>query len=207
MPTFSELPALGSEGYIHTHVREDQIALYGFHVWRTSIFQKLLTVSMTQTAITILSGMPADEMVGSFGERYRAPDAHSRHRRKTAERMPELRDKLVPPRPAGNCSFFDESGGRGTSCRPCSTLGIPRGGGKDLSYSAEEARPLPSTSCFAKRWGAYRNRQAACARRTAEIPSPLQISAISFTFCQACADSSFARSFTAPFRQESSACR
>ena len=69
IPTFSDLPGLGSEValHIHTHVREDQIALYGFlRPAEKQLFEKLITVSGIgpKLAITILSGMPADEMVG-----------------------------------------------------------------------------------------------------------------------------------------------
>ncbi len=101
VPTFSDLPDIGSEValHIHTHVREDMIALYGF--LRSSeklLFEKLITVSGIgpKLAITILSGMPADEMVGSI----RGNDVARLTRipgigKKTAERMVlELRDKL-----------------------------------------------------------------------------------------------------------------
>src|SRR5579884_3938469 len=68
VPTFSELPALGSEVslHIHTHVREDQIALYGFlRPEEKQLFEKLITVSGIgpKLAITILSGMAADDMI------------------------------------------------------------------------------------------------------------------------------------------------
>src|SRR3974390_1121812 len=67
IPTFSELPSLGAEValHIHTHVREDTIALYGFlRAEEKKLFEKLLTVSGIgpKLAITILSGMAADEM-------------------------------------------------------------------------------------------------------------------------------------------------
>src|SRR5205807_3392244 len=67
VPTFSELPSLGSEVslHIHTHVREDQIALYGFlRPEEKQLIEKLMTVSGIgpKLAITILSGMPTDEM-------------------------------------------------------------------------------------------------------------------------------------------------
>src|SRR6266851_4108000 len=48
VPTFSELPANGSEValHIHTHVREDVIALYGFlRPPEKALFEKLMTVS------------------------------------------------------------------------------------------------------------------------------------------------------------------
>jgi holliday junction DNA helicase RuvA len=101
VPTFSNLPAVGAEVslHIHTHVREDVIALYGFlRPSEKLLFEKLITVSGIgpKLAITILSGMPADEMVGAI----RGNDVTRLTRipgigRKTAERMVlELRDKL-----------------------------------------------------------------------------------------------------------------
>jgi len=101
VPTFSELPTLASEValHIHTHVREDTLALYGFlRAAEKALFEKLITVSGIgpKLAITILSGMAADEMVGAI----RGNDVAKLTRipgvgRKTAERMVlELRDKL-----------------------------------------------------------------------------------------------------------------
>jgi len=101
VPTFSDLPAPGAEValHIHTHVREDVIALYGFlRPSEKLLFEKLITVSGIgpKLAITILSGMPADEVVAAI----RGNDAARLTRipgigRKTAERMVlELRDKL-----------------------------------------------------------------------------------------------------------------
>jgi Holliday junction DNA helicase RuvA len=99
--TFSELPANGSEValHIHTHVREDVIALYGFfRPAEKQLFEKLMTVSGigAKLAITILSGMAADEMAAAI----RGNDVARLTRipgigKKTAERMVlELRDKL-----------------------------------------------------------------------------------------------------------------
>jgi holliday junction DNA helicase RuvA len=107
VPTFSDLPALGAEValHIHTHVREDQIALYGFlRPSEKLLFEKLITVSGIgpKLAITILSGMPADEMVRAI----RGNDVVRLTRipgigKKTAERMVlELRDKLPDAGPA-----------------------------------------------------------------------------------------------------------
>ena len=122
VPAFSDLPAIGAEValYIHTHVREDLIALYGFlRPAEKVLFEKLITVSGIgpKLAITILSGMPADEMVGAI----RGNDLARLTRipgigKKTAERMVlELRDKLppaaspseVPPVPAMNATEED----------------------------------------------------------------------------------------------------
>lgn len=101
VPTYSDLPGAGSEValHIHTHVREDQIALYGFlHPAEKQLFEKLLTVSGIgpKLAITILSGMAADAMVAAI----RGNDIARLTKipgigKKTAERMVlELRDKL-----------------------------------------------------------------------------------------------------------------
>jgi holliday junction DNA helicase RuvA len=101
VPTFSDLPAIGGEVtlHIHTHVREDLIALYGFlRPAEKRLFEKLITVSGIgpKLAITILSGMAADEMVNAI----RGNDVARLTRipgigKKTAERMVlELRDKL-----------------------------------------------------------------------------------------------------------------
>jgi Holliday junction DNA helicase RuvA len=102
VPTFSDLPVLGSEValHVHTHVREDIIALYGFlRSAEKRLFEKLITVSGIgpKLAITILSGMAADEMVNAI----RSNDIARLTRipgigKKTAERMVlELRDKLT----------------------------------------------------------------------------------------------------------------
>jgi Holliday junction DNA helicase RuvA len=118
VPTFSELPAAGSDValHIHTHVREDALALYGFlRIDEKQLFEKLITVSGIgpKLAITILSGMPAGEMVGAirgndFTRLTRIPGVG----RKTAERMcVELRDKLQgfgEPQPAAVRSAVEE---------------------------------------------------------------------------------------------------
>ena len=86
VPTFSDLPALGSEValHVHTHVREDAIALFGFlRADEKQLFEKLITVSGIgpKLAITILSGMATADMVGAIrGNRFRAADADSGHR-------------------------------------------------------------------------------------------------------------------------------
>ena len=101
VPTFSELPGIGGEValHIHTHVREDQIALFGFvRPEEKHLFEKLLSVSGIgpKLAITILSGMTAPDMVAAIkgndvAKLTRIPGIG----KKTAERMVlELRDKL-----------------------------------------------------------------------------------------------------------------
>jgi Holliday junction DNA helicase RuvA len=101
VPTYSDLPAVGAEValHIHTHVREDAIALYGFlRPAEKQLFEKLISVTGIgpKLAITVLSGMPTEEMVrairgNDLGRLTRVPGIG----RKTAERLVlELRDKL-----------------------------------------------------------------------------------------------------------------
>src|SRR5216683_6102099 len=101
IPTFTGLPALGSEVslFIHTHVREDALALFGFLKSEDKqLFEKLLSVSGIgpKLAITILSGMAADAMVGAIrGNNVALLTRIPGIGKKTAERMVlELRDKL-----------------------------------------------------------------------------------------------------------------
>jgi Holliday junction DNA helicase RuvA len=101
LTTFSALPAAGADVSIdiHTHVREDLIALYGFSTGRErSIFEKLMTISGIgpKLAITILSGGSVEDLVGAIkrGDLARLT-AIPGVGKKTAERIVlELKDKL-----------------------------------------------------------------------------------------------------------------
>jgi Holliday junction DNA helicase RuvA len=98
---FSSLPDKGSvvQLFIHTQVREDVLALYGFVLARDkALFEKLITVSGIgpKLAITALSGLSSEDLAtairsGSLEQLVRIPGVG----KKTAERMVlELRDKL-----------------------------------------------------------------------------------------------------------------
>lgn len=102
LSTFAGLGTLHAETtvLIHTHVREDQIALYGFLTAREKqCFELLISASGVgpSLALKILSGMGIDELVpairkGDLLQLVRIPGVG----RKTAERIVvELRDKLV----------------------------------------------------------------------------------------------------------------
>ena len=104
--TFSKLPDVGSETKlrIHTHVREDTLALYGFLTAdEKNLFEKLIGVSGIGPglAVKVLSGMSAADLLAAIRRNeieklVRIPGVG----KKTAERMVlELRDKL--PVPAG----------------------------------------------------------------------------------------------------------
>jgi Holliday junction DNA helicase RuvA len=111
--TFSALPGEGAEAtlHIHTHVREDQIALFGFsETQEKRLFEKLLTISGIgpKLAITVLSGIDSSRLVtairsGDHATLTRIPGIG----KKTAERVVlELKDKLDDlavsiPAPAG----------------------------------------------------------------------------------------------------------
>jgi len=101
LTTFSGLPEPGSEVSvdIHTHVREDVIALYGFSTRRERvIFEKLMTISGIgpKLAVTILSGGSVEDLVGAIRRADLARlTAIPGVGRKTAERIIlELKDKL-----------------------------------------------------------------------------------------------------------------
>jgi Holliday junction DNA helicase RuvA len=99
--TFAHLPEAGAEVRlrIHTHVREDALALYGFLTQdEKALFEKLIGVSGIgpTLAVKILSGLAAPDLIhairrGELERLVRIPGIG----RKTAERMVlELRDKL-----------------------------------------------------------------------------------------------------------------
>ena len=102
LSTFYSLPDLRAEVslLIYTHVREDQLSLYGFLSAREKhLFELLISASGVgpTLALKILSGMSADELVpairaGDLVQLTRIPGVG----KKTAERMVvELRDKLA----------------------------------------------------------------------------------------------------------------
>ena len=102
--TYAHLPDAGSELRlrIHTHVREDALALFGFLTQdEKALFEKLISVSGIgpKMAMAVLSGIPAADLTGSIrrGEverLVRIPGVG----KKTAERMVlELRDKMPAP--------------------------------------------------------------------------------------------------------------
>jgi holliday junction DNA helicase RuvA len=111
LSTFYDLPEQESPAslWIHTHVREDALALFGFLTEREkALFLLLLGVTGIgpRVALTVLSGMPPNELV----EALRSKDARKLVAvpgvgKKTADRMVlELSEKvsnLAPEAPAG----------------------------------------------------------------------------------------------------------
>lgn len=147
MGTFYQLPAVGAEILLHTHlaVREDAHLLYGFAT-RTerTLFRSLIKVNGVgaKLALTILSGMSADE----FARCVRDGDAVTLTRlpgvgKKTAERLVvEMRDRLD-----------DWQGGAGTLPGAAPAQAAATGEVKDaisalvaLGYKPQEASRLVS---------------------------------------------------------------
>ena len=102
MSTFYELPELGKEVILHTHVqiKEDAHALFGFALEsERSLFRTLLKITGvgSKTALAVLSGAS----VNDFARLIQSADITALTRipgvgKKTAERMiVELRDKLT----------------------------------------------------------------------------------------------------------------
>jgi Holliday junction DNA helicase RuvA len=101
IPTFTALPAEGSEVslYIHTQVREDLLALYGFLDLREKrLFERLITVTGVgpKLAVTILSGLNPERTVTAIRAQDHATLTHIPGvGKKLAERLVvELKDKL-----------------------------------------------------------------------------------------------------------------
>lgn len=100
--TFYQLPDPPGEAqlHIHTHVREEALALYGFlTTGEKRVFEKLISVSGIgpRLAITILSGLEVAELVPAIRNNDVVKLTHIPGvGRKTAERIVlELRDKLA----------------------------------------------------------------------------------------------------------------
>jgi Holliday junction DNA helicase RuvA len=102
LTTFYELPEIGQPVviHIHTHVREDAIHLYGFHVPKErEVFELLISVSGIgpKLAVNILSGIVAGELIRAVAEEdLKRLTGIPGVGRKTAERMVlELKDKAA----------------------------------------------------------------------------------------------------------------
>ena len=104
LPTYYELQKLPAQTevslFVHTHVREDALALYGFWTERErALFERLITVSGVgpRLARAILSGLPPEVLLnalaaGDVARLTRIPGVG----KKTAERLVlELREKAA----------------------------------------------------------------------------------------------------------------
>jgi len=108
LSTFYELGDIGNlvQLRIYTHVREDTIALFGFKSAEEKLmFEQVTSISGIgpKLGITILSGMPVDELVAAIRQSNLARlTSIPGIGKKTAERLVvELRDKLAKTVPTG----------------------------------------------------------------------------------------------------------
>ena len=100
--TFSALPPAGHKAalFVHTHVREDAIQLFGFVSRQEKlVFETLLGVSGIgpKVALSILSGLPLPELVGAIAaQNARVLSSIPGVGRKLAERLGvELKEKMA----------------------------------------------------------------------------------------------------------------
>jgi Holliday junction DNA helicase RuvA len=121
--TFSALPPAGEKAvlYVHTHVREDALQLFGFATPQEKyVFERLLSVSGIgpKVALTVLSGLPLPDLVGAIvSQNARVLATIPGVGRKLAERLGlELKEKLVgfgigtgPDAPAAKTSVADDA--------------------------------------------------------------------------------------------------
>jgi Holliday junction DNA helicase RuvA len=121
LTTFYELPEQGEEVSlnIHTHVREDTLALFGFHTQREkSFFLKLISISGIgpKLAVVILSGAQVEDLAFSITEGNLARlTSIPGIGRKTAERMVlELKNHMTPYLPPEQAEAAGEGRNFGT---------------------------------------------------------------------------------------------
>jgi len=102
LTTFYELSEIGQPVviHIHTHVREDAIHLYGFHVQADrEVFELMISVSGIgpKLAVNVLSGIAAGELIRAVTEEdLKRLTGIPGVGKKTAERMIlELKDKMA----------------------------------------------------------------------------------------------------------------
>lgn len=144
--TLHHVPAVGGETTLHTHliVRDDALALYGFHSeTERDLFLMLLSVQSVgpKVALAVLSGGPPRELMGAIAAgdsaRFQAVPGIGK---RTAERIiVELREKVS----VGDTPVAGEPGGivarRGGEPAP---RGLARAGLLELGYTPGEAEEL-----------------------------------------------------------------
>ncbi|HEY7952943.1 MAG TPA: Holliday junction branch migration protein RuvA [Solirubrobacteraceae bacterium] len=146
--TLHHIPAVGGETTLHTHliVRDDALALYGFHSeTERDLFLMLLSVQSVgpKVALAVLSGGPPRELMGAIAAgdaaRFQAVPGIGK---RTAERIiVELREKVS----VGDAPMVGDPGGivarRGVQVAP---RGLARAGLIELGYTPGEAEELLS---------------------------------------------------------------
>jgi Holliday junction DNA helicase RuvA len=100
--------------YIHTHVREDQLALFGFPTRRErDTFRQLIGVSGIgpRTAMALLSGLTPDDLASAIeSEQWRRLATVPGIGKRTAERLVvELKGKVTAPATPAGGSLRDDA--------------------------------------------------------------------------------------------------
>jgi Holliday junction DNA helicase RuvA len=102
LPDLARLSTTGAkaEAFVHTHVREDAIVLYGFSTREgLALFEKLTSVQGVgpRTALAMLSGMDAGDLVRAIaeGDEARLTKAPGVGKKTAARIVLELRDKMA----------------------------------------------------------------------------------------------------------------
>ena len=150
LSTFCEVGEPGAEVSlrIHTHVREDTLALYGFASrLERELFERLIGVNGvgTKLALAVLSGIDPRDLVQALrrGEHARL-HAIPGVGRKTAERIGlELKDKLPAPGPedAGEPRTGTEANLRADVLSALLNLGYPRPAAERATETALRGDP------------------------------------------------------------------
>jgi holliday junction DNA helicase RuvA len=141
--TLHHVPAAGADTMLHTHliVRDDALALYGFHSEQErELFLMLLSVQAVgpKVALAVLSGGPARELIGAIAAgdaaRFQAVPGIGK---RTAERIiVELREKVVGVNGPGS------DGQIITARRGEGPRGLAHDGLLELGYGPGEAEEL-----------------------------------------------------------------
>jgi holliday junction DNA helicase RuvA len=154
LSTYAALSELHTEVtlLIHTHVREDALALYGFLSSREKHFFELLLGASgvgPSLALKILSGMTVEELVpairnGDVAELTRIPGVG----RKTAERMVvELKDKLEAVTIAEDKQLASKAGVEADVVSALTNLGYD---GRTAESAVAEGKRSVGTASFEK---------------------------------------------------------
>ena len=141
--TLAQVPAVGKPVTLHSHlvVRDDQLALYGFHSEQErDLFLMLLGVQAVgpKVALAVLGGGPPRELLGALAAgdaaRFQAVPGIGK---RTAERIiVELREKVVEPSAPATITVS-----RGDDPRL-----LARDGLVELGFSAQEAQEMLEAS-------------------------------------------------------------
>jgi Holliday junction DNA helicase RuvA len=147
--TLTHVPAAGEETMLHTHliVRDDALALYGFHSEQErDLFLMLLSVQAVgpKVALAVLSGGPSRELIGAIAggdaARFQAVPGIGK---RTAERIiVELREKVVGVSGAPSDGQIVVRRGEGGTQSERLGLGLARDGLLELGYGPGEVEEL-----------------------------------------------------------------